>query len=256
MITNCINNKIFTFPIESNYPDVKFKQGVITAVAGDNDLMIDGEVYTPPVGRVAIMINQPNISNTSGLSSDFYLNLKTGGNYYKFSLNTTVTNNAFSSPTNMTPPMLSNGDSISINSTQAGAIVLISLIEFPQEIKSGSLKKAQILGLSSGDNVLYNCPSGKKALVVSRVSLRTTEVILSQATIFNNSGTSITYSIYQVPSGEPISSKYLLAVVTTSSSTQAPFAVNKLNADDSIIINSSSGAAGQYVSLLIKEFDA
>lgn len=220
-----------SFPVAASY----------SMASGDND------IYTVPLGKRAFIMTRVQAYNTTTVTvTSTYPQAKISGVYYRLGGGFSLGSNASTNPNIMLSSIvLDGGESISVNTNGTGVSIWFSVIQFDS---SNALRSSRILSLANGNNTLFTVPAGKTYLNANFAN--NTGHIFS-AGFFNNTGISVNYSIYVIPSGGSPEEKYKFyptsAVANGSysgslSSTTLP----NMSAGGMCVINSDSGSAGQF----------
>lgn len=206
--------------------------------SGNNDL------YTVPAGRKFILTGAA-VYNTSGGTITYYLEAKISGTYYRVGGNSGVGNNTFGTVSvSGGNVLLEAGQIVAINASSAGGtLVRITGMEFDAGIP---WKTTFFTSFAAGDNTIYTCPAGKRALMTGTFL------------IGNASGASRTYSYNHVLSGGSVAFANQQGVAVSigdgASSNLAATANQMFSAGDFMSINSSSATATQYCWINYYEF--
>lgn len=231
MIANSVNSafNLFGLLVKPTFPS-----GIFGNIgSGDVDL------YTVPSGRSALIGNVAGF-NTAGTSTTILLSVKIGGTYYRIqSAAGSVIGTLTGMSNTFIPIVISSGESLAVNTSQAGMNLNVKLVEFDAQ---SSLKTYRILGLSNGDNTVISVPTGKSIAAFESVSF----LLLStgQFHITNSSGGARNYIAKHKPNGgASFESTVAVAVADGGKSTLQQHA--SLSSGDELILNTDSGAAGQ-----------
>lgn len=236
--TNCTGGLFGATPFKGG----EFMRAVGSALAvGDND------IYTVPAGK-SFFVSSINIFNGSGGTNTIYATVKVSGTYYRISSSSTLATNSSASPyTNM---IFSAGDVLAINCTATDANCFISGILFDD---TSNFKGARLLGLSTGDNTLYTCPSGKVAYLIGSSIIDGAGAM----PFINGSGGSISVYYNLVPSaGSPTTSNKMASASVAANTRVAISNSITLTAGDYINFNVSSGNTGHTLWAKFIEMDA
>jgi hypothetical protein len=211
----------------------------ITTGTGDND------IFTVPAGKRATV--QLTIVNNTGGNLNEIPKVKSGGVYYQ--------SGALVSRVNLTTsqyiafntfPILEENEIFSLNYSGPGVVVFGYAITFDN---TEALKSPKILALTSGDQTIYTCPTGKKALVTNMSGAGN-----GPMRVYNGTAGLRTYTWNDVPSGGSVSaanrlySPFTVNTITLGSSQTT--ACPGLSAGDFLSINSDSALAGQFAYIL------
>lgn len=121
----------------------------------------DVDVYTVPTGK-NFSITSMNVSNGSVGSVIVVVYIKTGGNKYTIT-NTTITASSFNTVINAALYIAKAGDIVGVTINQTVSNIILGGIIFDN---TSCMKQANIKGIAVGDNLLYECPTGKLAIPV------------------------------------------------------------------------------------------
>jgi len=229
----------------------KIVNGVLTNQAtGDHDF------YTAPTGRACLLtqIGYNNINPASG-NVGFYPTIKVSGTYYRIRATQTVTNTSISINPLGSPIVINPGESISFNAaTNNGINAWMAGIEFDSD---SPLKQAKLVGLSTGDNTLYTCPTGKTALVLGSPSPIASASVANSIILFgNDSGGARTLKLNTVPSGgSPGTDNQSMATTTVNNnqSNTGTIVAPALAAGDFFNVNIDTGHASTIAIVTILE---
>lgn len=218
----------------------KFITGLFGNIStGDTDL------YTVPTGKRAIVTTMCGFNPSAG-SITWYPKVKISGTYYRLNSGSAAGAGTFSAPTSVSF-ILEAGEILAINTiTTNGLNVSTSIIEFDA---ASPLKTVKLAGLSTGDNTLYTCPSGKTALPLGPSLLFggiNPTVFCPFLYVVGDASGGDTFVLHLVPSGGSAGSTNKIATVTPSANARgtASFA-GSLGAGDFIVVNASTGDAAQ-----------
>lgn len=230
MINNS-HNGLIHFPTPIIEPE--FIPGIFSNIgSGDVDL------YTVPANRAAILSQIITTFNSAGTSTVLFYQIKVGGTYYRIASDTNLATLSLSLVT-AGPMVLNAGESISVNTSQAGINASIKLLEMnPITL----LKTIRILSLSNGDNVLYTVPTGKSSNVLP-TSMSAIDGNTASIQYVNDSGGSRNLTGNGTPNGGSLTQFH--AVTIADNTRQAVICPNCLGAGDSITVNTNSGTATQ-----------
>lgn len=212
-------------------------------VWGSNLATGDNDLYTVPTGKKTIIHSGGmRAYNPSAGSITYYSEIKVSGSYYRTGAGVTLTTGVGENTSGLVQGILLNaGESFSVNTaTTAGLNILYSAIEFDA---SNPVYGGRSLALASGDNTILTVSAGKTVFFPFNL----TAASHLQIGIFNASGASRNYVLYNVPSGgsagttNQIFPTTAVADVTASSFTHG----GTMNAGDFLVLNSNDGTAGQ-----------
>lgn len=208
--------------------------------AGDND------IYTAPAGKRAF-VNCPTIVNQNAGSDNLNTQIKISGVYYPLR-QFTVTGNS-SNVFLQDCIVLEPGESYSVHNDTNNLNFWVNIFEFDSNIPYYT---PRLINPGAGDNTLYTVPAGKSAFMPTIYGMvDNAGAVTAGNSVFadNNSGVSVTYTVYNVPSGQTNASKYRMgtpAITGTGSSSNMSQPMC-LNAGDKIVVNVSDGTAGQFI---------
>lgn len=209
------------------------------------------DIYTCPSGKKAALYNT-NIYTPSSSTVNWYF--KSGGNYYVLDRETVNGGNDYL----LSGIVLDAGEGLSVDTTVSGLNIWFSIIEFDDDVP---LKSVKTLSLSTGDNTVYTCPSGKTAIpywdnlcrnLDSAAVLTATNGVSYQ----NSSGTTRTIHMYCVPNGG--------STATTNEITNGARSISNgnhgnnrvipyLTAGDYFVVNVDANTATQWVYVTVWE---
>lgn len=219
-----------------------FLVGGLTRTTGSGDL----DLYTVPTGKRAIMLSLAAY-NTSVGSLSIYGAQKISGTTYRVTASNSVISAGLG--TFLWSPVaqiLEAGETFVVNVNGSGLNVLYRVFIWDAAI--ASVYSPRILSLSNGDNTLYTCPAGHVAWPVG-LPAGVSSASPSPVYLFNTSGGSRSIIVYLVPSGGSPGSTNRTTPTTTvgNAALGQPSGVNiPLSAGDTIVVNTDSGAAGQF----------
>lgn len=206
---------------------------------GDNDL------YTVPTGRRAI-IGQCVLRNDTAGNITVFTEIKHSGTYYRNSSNVTVSSGGNNgAPVMVASTILDAGDILAANAiTTAGAYIAFTIIEFDS---TSSLKSGNVFGLSTGDNTIYTCPTGKTAIPVA-INPVTAMFGRPMMGIAIGAVAPGTVSVRLVKSGGSPSIVLISGNILTTNATVAILtAGSSLLAGDSFVANVTTGDSAQSI---------
>lgn len=218
-------------------PSAKVAQNIyLVSANGENDL------YTVPAGmRASISIS---ISNFTGVSITETPQIKVSGTYYQVLASTATGTAGFGpSPVGTTFggwPILEAGETFAINTSAAGLNIFGFVVTFKN---TEALKSPKLLTLTSGNNTVYTCPVGKIAILTNFGSGGN-----PPHRVMNATGVSVSYFWYYVPNGSsPSTTNQLGPPLSTATNVAYNSTGNQsaLVAGDSLVVNTTSSAAGQ-----------
>lgn len=218
-------------------PGVKFPSGFLgNAGSGNVDL------YTCPAGKRA-SVSYISCFNSAGTTTTIQPEIYVSGTYYKIGNTSTVATTAQGNLlVGKQAIILEAGEKISVNTSQAGMNFWANIVEFDN---TAPIKTGKILTLSNGNNTLYTCPAGKKAVTLDFDLCVNYE--LQKFLYFNNSGGSRTITWYAVPNGSSPGTSNTMGNETVNSGLAAARKIGAvmLNAGDFIVVNTTAGTATQ-----------
>ena len=230
-IQNNINGGVFG--TEGYITGVKYP-----SVFGSDLAIGDTDLYTAPAGKSAIIIGYTTYAQPAA-AVDYYLEVKSGGTYYR--LTGTVTATSAGASTNMTGTVIINaGESFSINAaTNIGLNIWLRVIEFSTE---SNFKSANFFGLQSGNNTVYTVPAGKSAISINPSFGVDAGILLS-----NVSGGTRVYNI-------TISGNDMTAAENTgNNAVRTNSYVFSMTAAQTVVVSSNSSAGTQAAFLSVIE---
>jgi hypothetical protein len=230
----------YAFPVLTNtsYPRV-----VATNLGvGDVDL------YTAPAGRRAIIGTQHFWNPTAGTIS-LYLEVKDGSTYRRISDVATAPTLYGANLSYYAWWVLDAGDSLAVHASAAGLSFFGNIVEFDESVGLRTV----CVSLGIGNNTLYTVPSGRSAHVLPISPTTSAATSLGNIGIINDSGAARTITLYYTPNGgSAIQASYGGSV--PNGGWKLDFATaTTMQAGDSIVVNSDSGAAGQMAYLIVVE---
>ncbi len=208
------------------------------------------DLFTVPAGkRFVIDSFVPYSTNTS--TTTVHVLLKTNGNYYRFSANSTMS-------ATQTSPIVPTGDdfyfeageTIAIHTTLIGVNFNLSGILVPTNV---FVYSPRLLSFNSGDNTVYTCPAGKCAIAGSIPNLAHAFRLSLLGANINNTGGSITNSVYVVRSGGTPDSSNIQYTRSISDKSVNTFLVPILFPGDSVVLNTVITTSNQWVRLTVTE---
>jgi hypothetical protein len=225
-----------------------FINGTVLGPTGSNLLVGDNDIYTVPSGKSFLLLNS-NVFNGAGGANTIYATTKVGGIYYRMTASTSLAANA--SQAFLSNTAFEAGDVLSLNCTAAGANCFISGVLYDE---SSAIKPQRKLGLTTGNNTLYTCPSGKVAQVIGSSSF---DGISSIIRVANGPGTRSIYFNVVPSGGSPNSTnRFSSAGSLTANNAAIASGLITLNAGDFINLNIDLGTAAQSAWLKVLELEA
>lgn len=228
---NAIGNSTMAYWGGLGINNIKYPSGFVSnAGSGDVDL------YTVPAGKRAY-INELGGYNRAGTTTAVFIQIKVSGTYYRASNAQNYSTNQFIGLMDLNqgfPIILEAGESLAVNTAQAGMNLWLRITEFDNNC---GMKSPKLLALASGDNILYTVPAGKTAYLLANTNWNMATTCIFG---YNSSGSSANINLNLVPNGgsSAIGNQVIAQVaVSAASSISAP---TSLSAGDSIVINSSA----------------
>lgn len=237
---NDVNNLIY-HPQGVYLPGFKFPAGFVSNAGSGNV-----DIYTCPAGKRAFITYIIGY-NTAGTTTTFYPIIYVSGTYYRIGGQANAATTAQGQVMNTSAPtavwlMLEAGERIGVNTTQAGMNFWANIVEFDT---TAPIKTSKVVSLANGNNTIYTCPVGKKAVLMDQwMALNFT---LKKVFYFNNSVSSANIVWYAVPNGGSPGSTNQLATETVSTATVSSRLGGgvMLNAGDFIVCNTNVATATQ-----------
>lgn len=207
------------------------------------------QIYTVPAGKRAYVWGEAYNTSVGNILIDSKISKDSGATYTPLNNQATlatVTGSAFAT----SGLILEAGDIWALTTaTNNGLNVFPAVYLFSNTAK---IKQVLFTAFASGDNIVYTCPGGKTATVISGVAgmYNNNGATLSQ---INATGGSVTYQVKFTPSGSATLTVGTAVTINnalgaaTRNAILPPSALNNLvlNAGDAIVVNSSSATAGQ-----------
>jgi len=213
--------------------------------AGDNDL------YTVPANKRGLL--QMVVSyNHSGGALTWFVEMKVSGVYYRLTSLVSPGDQIFSQTGNAVI-VLNAGETFSVNvSGGTGLNVWAQVIEFDD---SAIIKTARLTSFVNGDNTLYTVPVGKTASFFNTAGGAATYTTPSVSYGNFTGGAAITIKSFAVPNGGSSSVNNQTYPATSVSNGSAFFGPADicLGPGDSMVLNSTSNAAGQIAWINVLE---
>ena len=229
-----------------------FKNGSWKRVRARNVPAGTNTFYTVPAGKKAIIAAYAFV-NPTGAAITIALAHVLGGVTHQIQPAVNVNPNA-NSGANALFYVLEAGESFAGITNGAGLNLNVRIIEFDA---SSGFKSPRLLTLSAGDNVLYTCPAGKRAITLT-AGATTQGAVLPNAFIYNSSGGTRTYSVHGTDPGTTATSNDTrtggLAILGTNSVNLSQYLPVTVEAGESIVINVDAAGAS-YVTALLYELD-
>lgn len=237
---NDVNNLIYE-PQGVYLPGVKFPAAFVSNAGSGNV-----DMYTCPAGKRACVTYITGYNN-AGTTTTMYPILYVSGTYYRIGGAGNAATLSQGQVMNLSAPtsvsiILEAGEKIGVNSTQAGMNLWANIVEFDN---TAPIRSSKVVSLSNGNNTIYTCPTGKKAILLD--PWITVNFTLKKVFYFNNSGSSANIIWYAVPNGGSPGSTNQLATETVNSTTVSSRLGGgvMLNAGDSIVCNTNVASATQ-----------
>ncbi len=223
------------------------KNAKYVPIFGSNLGTGDHDLYTVPVGRQALVDRNLVAYNIAGSGGNIvcYSEIKVGGVYYRVSPNVTIADGAGGSPGMAVHMVLAAGEKFAANTaTTAGLNVRGGVWEFDAD--DTRVFTARILGLASGDNLLYTVPAGKSVVFLQGAEF--VPSMTAQIQIVNNTGGSLNYYANAVPSGGTVgpTNRCFSAVAVGDKALGQIFGAQPLSPGDFISVNASGPDAGGH----------
>ena len=191
--TNALNSRLAVSPGGIALPGAVYGSGFV-GNAGSGNV----DVYTAPTGRRALVMAR-TFRNEAGSATTIYAQLKSGGVYYRLETNVSVSAGNHDHEVEFPSIILEPGESIAVNTTQAGMNVWFKIVEFDARIPVYSAKLLALPNASPLYNTVYTVPTGFSALVLD--DALDPNLFTGALLIVNTSGAARTYTWYVVPSG-------------------------------------------------------
>lgn len=243
---NPVNNYLLSLPGGICLQNVKYPRGALNAVASGNQ-----DVYTVPAGRRAIVLTS-SLYNGSVSTSTLVQKWKISGTYYNTNFSAislaTVT---YLGDTSDGGFIMEAGESISWNGTQSSLNAWVQLIEIDN---TAPIKTVKTIGSLNGDQTVYTCPVGKKAVVL-KANGQIEGANNAGCFISNDSGGSIISNLYFVASGgsKGVGNLYRGSLTTTTGTASRINAGVVLSAGDFVVWNCNTTNANALCALTVME---
>jgi uncharacterized cupredoxin-like copper-binding protein len=206
------------------------------------------DLYTVPTGMRAIALFAA--FNSAGTTTTYFAQVKIAGTYYRIG-------------SSATPATLINGavnfgyiyeqgETISINTSQAGLNAMLGIILFPNY---HSLKTIKLTSLVAGNNVLYTAPVGKTPTMFGFNTFANSSGSAG-FTYINSSGGTLTYKAYYVPVADvnpSTANQMVQASVANGTTIGGSFNALAMQPGDTIQLTTGSAAAGQFAFVTVFE---
>lgn len=237
-VTSNIQTQLDVAPITNERLTAQTFPNAIAGNIGSGDI----DIYTCPVGKRAI-VNMITLSNTAGTTTTYFMQLKVSSVYYRISSSATLT---AGTSTNLQSYslILEAGESLSINTSQAGLNVFPTIIEFPNTAKSRTIKNLSIV---SGDNTIYTVPSGKTAILLSATTIRAGTGAIQYV---NTSASTATYSMHISSSTSSASTNRFASSSLTTLLAGTQSIGTMIPSTYSIVLNTNQTGGIAYVSVI------
>ncbi len=219
-------------------------------VVGSNLGSGSTDIYTAPAGKRAWLINAINYN--TGSSNTVFIQLKSGGNYYRLQNSVTMATDV--TVANFTlMPTLEPGESYAFNCTTTGLNTRFQIIQYDANVPIYSPK---LLTLASGDNTLYTVPTGKKAILARGVQSVSGQ--FNQGRYVNDSGGTRLINCFIVDSGGATGTSNKCLNNNTSVNAAAAATIwggsVDIDAGDFLVINTNANTATQIAWANVTEF--
>ena len=200
------------------------------------------DLYTCPAGKRAI-VNQVTLTNTTGVTVTSYMQMKVSGTYYRLATNSVISTGTDVSLQSFSL-VLEAGESLAINTNNAGLNVFPQIIEFDNTVKTKTVK---ILSVTSGDNTIYTVPSGKTAFLLTAAPFRNGVGTIYYA---NTSGTTATFT-FNIASGTSSSSSNRIRSSSTGAATVGSYSTGvMIPTGYSVLVNTNQTGGHAWVSVI------
>jgi len=167
---------------------ISFQQ--LSAASGDTDL------GTVPAGEKWMLVSIYHYNPTGGTLS-YTPRFKRSGTYYTTFAAQSVATTVSGVQATITLPILEEGESLSVNTTGAGLHLEFAVLKFSATSLVSSYTN---LSLSTGDNKLFECPTGYSALAFSTASAAVM-ALNALVALRNPLGSSVNFYLCRVPVG-------------------------------------------------------
>ncbi len=223
---------------------------------------LQNDVFTVPFDKQAVIVSS---RMTAGASVQLQVK-QLGSGVYRTVLPAPATGSGTLPPCGF---VFDGGDVISLaHSTTASPVnYSIALIVFDAPADGSGLKTVTFDDLASGQNTIYTCPTGRKAIFPCLGGLTTTPQFsvwggATSCFVFNNSGANRDYGLHIVPNvggvpGVPSAANLFTSLTGIATNTRGGFTPGgALDSLDSVSITTDSGTAGQFAWLTVHEMAA
>lgn len=241
---NPVNNNLIISTGGISLTNVKYPRATLNSSAsGLND------VYTCPSGRRA-WVGYSGLRNQNAAIRTMRPSWKISGTYYNMnSNNTQVSSSGYNFDSNDNGMILEAGETIAWDAQTSLLNSYTQIIEFDA---TNALKTAKIIGVTSGDNTVYTCPSGKKAIITTGNGLPLGATI--NGSIWVSASTAINGIIYIVPNGgSPGASNKYYGTAFASGTAKNVNIQAVLSPGDAIVFNSDVTSSTSLVAVNIVE---
>lgn len=220
----------------------------LTTASGNNDL------YTVPTGKKAVQIGAVAYINDTAGSINIYLQLKRSGSYYRMANTAAVT----AGTTGFHAPglyfIMSAGDVLALNDSAGSGGVIGGVLEFDDTVP---LVGVLVTSLASS-NTLYTVPTGKCARLLATAPDNLSNISAS-VLHSNDSGGSITRTVYYVPSGDAKGTDNVMTppagTALATAAVSATTFPGLMSAGDALVVDVSATTATQALFLTYYERD-
>lgn len=207
-----------------------------TVIHAENVGAGDIDLFTVPAGKKAMV--SCSAFNNAGTTTTWFGQVKNSGTYYHLSTVVSTATLVNSNGGSFNAYVYEAGETISINTSQAGLNVFAAVFLFDA---SAPIKTAKLFSFSSGDNTVYTCPAGKVAYSLGYNNFFN-GVSAPNMTIINQTGGAITYTWNSVKSGNtPVNGNRIGVTASIANNGSGSIVSNyALAAGDFISVNTSS----------------
>lgn len=203
----------------------------------------DNDIYTPPVGKKALIFLNSRYYNPPGVSATLFQQLKIAGIYYRINFNRVLLSDGTFIEAINSMIVLNSSQTISMNVIgQAGPNCFFSAIEFDE---SNLLSSSITTQLSLGNNIIYTVPLNKTASILGAAN---SSICFNGAvSVANSTGGSLNYAFHNVPNGGVVDNTNKAApIITINNLNQVVTNIpGSMQVGDSVVVVSPSAAAGQ-----------
>ncbi len=222
------------------------------AVRGSNMAMGDTDLYTAPTGKHGLVVSVGSYNTTVGAINS-YIELKSGGTYYRLTATTSVPGSSAANP-GVIGIILEPGESLSMNNSAVGMNANVSVIQFDS---ASPYRTVKILGPATGNQTLYTVPTGKTAWITTATG---TGWGASPVAFIGDSGGAGTVNLCSVAFGGATTcatnSANLINFITGTANTRTNFQAGgiTMNSGDFLVLNVTTGNAAQLTWVNVLEF--